>query len=165
MGSIGCHLGQPVVEGLPPRPRTSHLAPTDELLERERARPGTRVVQDDLPYVLASHAEDEVGTGDERTRQSAAAVGRDVDAARLEGGDRLGGGGRSAAEQPGRVDARLDAEPVQPIAEQTLGHWRAADVRRADQEDVDPGSVPAPLRRLRLPGAGSPAVTRRFTPP
>ncbi len=84
---------------------------------------------------------------------------------RLEGGDRLRGGGRSAAEQAGRVDARFDAEPVQPVAEQTLGHRRAADVRRADQEDVDPGSVPAPPRRLRLPGAASPAVTRRFPPP
>src|SRR5438105_3874140 len=166
--------GQPRLERLPRSPGTRFLAAPHELLEREGPRPQVGHGQHRFAHVLAGHPHHQVGLGEQLAAHGATAVGGDVETAPGENLHAWSGGRLVSPYHARRVHSRLDAEGVEPAAEEGLGHGRAADVARAEEEDVDAATLvtwawlatlPAVALDPRTPVIGGVAQTLRRPEP
>jgi FlaA1/EpsC-like NDP-sugar epimerase len=134
--AAGVSSREPAGQRLARLPRPDLLAPPDQFLQREGARPGSRQGDHCMPHVQPGHAEHEPGSGQVGGGDHPAAVPAVAQAALGHHRGNLRQHRVAVAEHPGRADRDPRAHRGQPAGEHRRRERRPAHVGRAQHQDA-----------------------------
>jgi len=139
------NMRQPAGQRLAGWPRSDPLTAPDELLQRERPRPGTGLSNRGIPEMVSRHRQHQGGGGQVRRTDDSTTVRGDLGPVRRHDRDDFRVWWLSAADHPGRVHRHCRAERGQSPGEQCGRHRGPAYVRGAQNDDSGRTGVIPPL--------------------
>ena len=135
--SIGRRPGDPVMCRLVVLHGADIATSGRQLFERKASLFGVGAKIKDFPDVLADHADDDHRFVDHRRGDNAAPMPGHAGPESFGGFDRLAISGSILKREASRGHIDVDLEHVKAVPQQRLSHRRAADVPRADKQNVD----------------------------